>query len=310
MKKYEICKDCQARGPCGATDKDAIKKWNASPRKKDMKMEKCCQNCVHISKEVDGKVYCTKEVAADYSCKYWAQANPFEPYPRLCWSCKYNYVDDECAMYCGRAIGNPEGYVCDKWDGVDNAEAVKASVSTPLNPSEFEVTEVCPHCESEITMQWDVYTYGYKAYCPHCGGRLMLCTACHDDNGGSCDYDSGTDTCRYNRVEIDPDNPSNSSSLDVIGEIVTRTLFPSNVRQLIEEAAELIVACNKYIRATGNGQPTPVTEDQALTMIGEELADVHVVGEVMRYQSETIKREFDLNEIDKLKRWKERLKED
>lgn len=24
-----FCKDCQARGPCGATDKDAIKKWNA-----------------------------------------------------------------------------------------------------------------------------------------------------------------------------------------------------------------------------------------------------------------------------------------
>lgn len=27
-----FCKDCQARGPCGATDKDAIKKWNAAPR--------------------------------------------------------------------------------------------------------------------------------------------------------------------------------------------------------------------------------------------------------------------------------------
>lgn len=98
-------------------------------------MKKACINCVHISKEVDGKVYCTEELDEDYSCKYWAQANPFEPDPRLCWSCKYNYVDDECAMYCGREIGNPKGYVCDKWDGVDNAEAVKASVSTPLNPS-------------------------------------------------------------------------------------------------------------------------------------------------------------------------------
>lgn len=127
-----FCKDCQARGPCGATDKDAIKKWNAAPRKKDMKMEKCCQNCVHISKEVDGKVYCIEELDEDYSCKYWAQATPFESDPRLCWSCKYNYVDDECAMYCGREIGNPKGYVCDKWDGDEDE---KESISPPLNPS-------------------------------------------------------------------------------------------------------------------------------------------------------------------------------
>ena len=97
-----------------------------------MKMEKCCQNCVHISKEVDGKVYCIEELDEDYSCKYWAQATPFESDPRLCWSCKYNYVDDECAMYCGREIGNPKGYVCDKWDGDEDE---KESISTPLNPS-------------------------------------------------------------------------------------------------------------------------------------------------------------------------------
>ena len=125
-----FCKDCQARGPCGATDKDAIKKWNAAQRKKDMKMEKCCQNCVHISKEVDGKVYCTQDLDADYSCKYWEKANHFEPEPILCGSCKYSYiyVDDELRLYCGREIGKPEGYVCDKW-------VAKESKSTPLNTS-------------------------------------------------------------------------------------------------------------------------------------------------------------------------------
>ena len=96
-----------------------------------MKMEKCCQNCVHISKEVDGKVYCTEELDEDYSCKYWAQANPFESDPRLCWNCKYNYVDDECAMYCGRAIGNPEGYVCDSWE----AKESKSTLLNTENPS-------------------------------------------------------------------------------------------------------------------------------------------------------------------------------
>lgn len=130
-----ICKACHSYGPNAAKEENAVKKWNAAPRKKDMKMEKCCKNCVHISKEVDGKVYCVEEVDADYSCKYWEQVNPFESNPRLCWSCKYSYVNDECVMYCGREIGNPEGYVCDKWDSVDGDEAVKASISTPLHSS-------------------------------------------------------------------------------------------------------------------------------------------------------------------------------
>lgn len=226
-----ICKDCNSYGPNAAKEENAVKKWNAAPRKKDMKMERCCQNCVHISKEVDGKVYCTEELDEDYSCKYWAQANPFESDPRLCWSCKYNYVDDECAMYCGREIGNPKRYVCDKWDGDEDE---KESISTPLNPE-------------------------------------------------------------------------NSSGLDVIGEIVTRTLFPSNVRQLIEEAAELIVACNKYIRATGNGQPTPVSEDEALAMIAEELADVHIVGEVLMRENSGMEMFYHDAVNRKPLRWKRRL---
>lgn len=63
-----------------------------------------------------------------------------------------------------------------------------------------EVTEVCPHCENEVTLHWDVKGKGYKAYCPICGERLMLCSACHDDGYG-CDYDSETDKCRWNPAE-------------------------------------------------------------------------------------------------------------
>lgn len=37
------------------------------------------------------------------------------------------------------------------------------------------VTEMCPNCDREVTMEWDVSVDGYKATCPHCGGRLMLC---------------------------------------------------------------------------------------------------------------------------------------
>lgn len=66
------------------------------------------------------------------------------------------------------------------------------------------VSEFCPHCETEVAMEWDVKTSGYKAYCPYCGNRLMLCDAClHPDgkyNCGNCDYNSKTDTCKHNSV--------------------------------------------------------------------------------------------------------------
>ena len=50
-------------------------------------------------------------------------------------------------------------------------------------------------------MVWDVDRNGYKATCPYCGGRLMLCDECQHPNGeyvGDCDYDQASDTCRYN----------------------------------------------------------------------------------------------------------------
>ena len=148
---YIICNNCEAYGPSATDEEKAIRLWNHAPRvgdndcdypnltggchifpkksEEEPKMEKYCKNCVHISKEVDGKVYCTQDLDADYSCKYWEKANPFEPEPILCESCKYSYIyaDDELLLYCGRAISNPEGYVCDKWE-------TKEPKSTPLNP--------------------------------------------------------------------------------------------------------------------------------------------------------------------------------
>lgn len=62
---------------------------------------------------------------------------------------------------------------------------------------DYTITEVCPHCENEITMQWSVEEFGYTAYCPVCGKRLMLCSACHDDTD-SCNYDSNSDSCKFN----------------------------------------------------------------------------------------------------------------
>lgn len=64
------------------------------------------------------------------------------------------------------------------------------------------VVEYCPNCETEIEMRWDVESMGYKAFCPVCGNRLMLCDECQHRTGGACtedcDYDTRTDTCRFN----------------------------------------------------------------------------------------------------------------
>lgn len=66
-----------------------------------------------------------------------------------------------------------------------------------------EVTEWCPHCECEITMSWDVTSRGYKAFCPVCGERLMLCDECQhrESQGkctGDCDFNHETNSCRFN----------------------------------------------------------------------------------------------------------------
>lgn len=69
----------------------------------------------------------------------------------------------------------------------------------------YNVTEVCPTCGREIQMRWDTDTMGFKAFCPACGGRLMLCDECQRTKADSgkpaetCDYCKDTDTCRWNQ---------------------------------------------------------------------------------------------------------------
>lgn len=63
-----------------------------------------------------------------------------------------------------------------------------------------EITELCPHCEEEITLQWDVNTLGYIVFCPHCGSQLMLCDACKhpavdEEPNRNCDWNCRTGLC-------------------------------------------------------------------------------------------------------------------
>lgn len=60
------------------------------------------------------------------------------------------------------------------------------------------VTEVCPHCDKENTIEWNVEEYGYEAWCPHCGKKMMLCSEClyaKDNMYGRCDWNSESKKC-------------------------------------------------------------------------------------------------------------------
>jgi predicted RNA-binding Zn-ribbon protein involved in translation (DUF1610 family) len=57
----------------------------------------------------------------------------------------------------------------------------------------YIVTEVCPSCGSEIEMRWNTDTNGFRAFCPVCGNKLMLCDECiHAEDSVPCDYDECT----------------------------------------------------------------------------------------------------------------------
>lgn len=66
------------------------------------------------------------------------------------------------------------------------------------------VTEYCSCCDSEIEMCWDVERDGFKAFCPVCGNRLMLCDECKHRSSefiDDCDYDGVSDSCKFNPKE-------------------------------------------------------------------------------------------------------------
>lgn len=52
-----------------------------------------------------------------------------------------------------------------------------------------EVTEMCPHCQNEVTVQWNAEKNGYELYCPYCGFPIMLCSMCDARDGKVCDWE-------------------------------------------------------------------------------------------------------------------------
>lgn len=79
--------------------------------------------------------------------------------------------------------------------------ALNEAADTIEKLSAESIIEVCPHCENEIEMQWDINKRVYKAFCPVCGKRLMLCSECMNSGAGGCDYNSKNDSCRFNPAD-------------------------------------------------------------------------------------------------------------
>lgn len=65
--------------------------------------------------------------------------------------------------------------------------AVESIIRKRMNDG-IEVTEYCPHCDREVTVQWDVNEDGYQIYCPNCGKIIMLCSMCDARDGAICDW--------------------------------------------------------------------------------------------------------------------------
>lgn len=61
---------------------------------------------------------------------------------------------------------------------------------TNMDKSNTQVIEYCPHCDFEVTLEWDIDKHGHSIYCPNCGERIMLCSECPEFYSGAfcCDW--------------------------------------------------------------------------------------------------------------------------
>lgn len=149
------CEGCNACGPDGKNEEEAITLWNAAPRKEDAEMEKNCGNCKYLKlgNKAKSKWYCTKALEDEYSsCKSWAPHNPFKPtQTTVCDECQYEYWDNG-EHYCGKAIWNLD-YSCPGWEAKGPEPApLKPSNSRVLNPFIPEASEVLEYVRQEESL--------------------------------------------------------------------------------------------------------------------------------------------------------------
>ncbi len=89
------------------------------------------------------------------------------------------------------------------WRGISTIKKIEEMEQTKNQESSGaernRITEFCPHCNEEITMEWDVKGNGYQAFCARCGRKLMLCSECLCKED-FCDWSEETGYC-YRQIE-------------------------------------------------------------------------------------------------------------
>jgi len=90
--------------------------------------------------------------------------------------------------------------------------------------------------------------------------------------------------------------------------VAGRMLSAEVLTQLAEEAAELAQAALKLRRTITPHNPTPVTEEEALACLKEELADVQNCAELVRNSFGIQQALVDDRAHEKMERWAKRLK--
>ena len=74
------------------------------------------------------------------------------------------------------------------WDKAIDAALAQIGQTKSADNTQFEVTELCPHCEIEITVIWNTESDGLQIFCPNCGKPIMLCSMCDARDGKPCDW--------------------------------------------------------------------------------------------------------------------------
>lgn len=222
------------------------------------------------------------------------------------WVCTNNEnsgcLRNEAAGLCCRECDKYDGcaMACKNFPTVCGAKRRHKIKPPVVKTKQCEVVETCPNCDREVTLVWDVRVEGFKAFCPYCGERLMLCDECQHrfDNGeftDDCDYNGYSDTCRFNCI-------SNKVKDKYIASIRKKLSKRTLLEGLAEEASELAKAAMKVIRAEGiNNNITPVTPKTAFCNLVEEYGDVITVASVLGIKPK--------DNGKKLERWAIRLSE-
>ena len=83
--------------------------------------------------------------------------------------------------------------------------------------------------------------------------------------------------------------------------------YEAQSNQLVEECAELIQAVSKYRRSRGKGQVTTEKEQVALDNLVEEIADVEIMLEQIKYLLQIPEEDIQAIKLFKVNRTKERI---